>query len=70
MHGVVMFQGGEVSMMTPTKNLTMEKNKRNLGRMWMWNINQMNIVRHKSLILSDVETPMMKNFKHAYVFET
>jgi hypothetical protein len=32
-HGVVMFQGVEVSMMAPTKNLTMEKNKRNLKRM-------------------------------------
>jgi len=26
--------------------------------------------RHESLILSDVETPMMENFKDAYVFET
>jgi hypothetical protein len=25
---------------------------------------------HESLTLNDVETPMMKNFKHAYVFET
>jgi hypothetical protein len=24
----------------------------------------------ESLTLSDVETPMMKNLKHAYVFET
>ncbi len=32
-HGVVMFQGVETSTMAPTKNLTMEKNKRNLGRM-------------------------------------
>jgi hypothetical protein len=27
-------------------------------------------IRHKSLTLSDVETPMMENFKHAYLFET
>jgi hypothetical protein len=26
--------------------------------------------RHKYLTLSDVETPVMENFKHAYVFET
>jgi hypothetical protein len=26
--------------------------------------------RHKYLTLNDVETPMMKIFKHAYVFET
>jgi hypothetical protein len=32
-HGVVMFQGVEVFMMAPTENLTMEKNKRNFGRM-------------------------------------
>ncbi len=26
-------------------------------------------IGHKSLTLSDVETPMMENFKYAYVFE-
>ncbi len=26
--------------------------------------------RHESLTLSDVETLIMENFKHAYVFET
>jgi hypothetical protein len=32
-HGVAMFQGIEISTMAPIKKLTMEKNKRNLGRM-------------------------------------
>jgi len=27
-------------------------------------------IGHESLTLSDVETPIMENFKHAYVFET
>jgi hypothetical protein len=27
-------------------------------------------IRHKSLTLSDVETLMMENFEHAYVFKT
>jgi hypothetical protein len=39
-----MFQGVEVFMMAPTEKLTMEKNKRNFGRMWMWNKTWMNIV--------------------------
>jgi hypothetical protein len=39
-----MCKGIEVSTMAPTKNLTMEKNKRNLGRMWMWNKTWMNIL--------------------------
>jgi hypothetical protein len=30
---MVMFRGVEVSMMAPIENLTMENNKRNLGRM-------------------------------------
>ncbi len=32
------------------------------------NVNE--YTRHESLTLSDVETPMMEIFKHAYVFET
>jgi hypothetical protein len=32
-HGMAMFKGIEVSMITPIKKLTMEKNKKNLGRM-------------------------------------
>jgi hypothetical protein len=39
-----MFKGIEVSMITPIKKLTMEKNKKNLGRMWMWNKTWMNIL--------------------------
>ncbi len=27
-------------------------------------------IGHEFLTLSDVETPIMENFKHAYVFET
>jgi hypothetical protein len=27
-------------------------------------------IGYEYLTLSDVETPMMENFKHAYVFET
>jgi hypothetical protein len=37
-----MFRAVEVSMMAPIENLTMEKNERNLGRMWIWN--RMNIL--------------------------
>jgi hypothetical protein len=32
------------------------------------NVNE--YTRHKFLTLSDVETPMMENLKHAYVFKT
>jgi hypothetical protein len=32
-HRVAMFWGVEISTMAPIENLTMEKNKRNLGRM-------------------------------------
>ncbi len=32
------------------------------------NVNE--YIGHKSLTLSDIETPMMENFKHAYVCET
>jgi hypothetical protein len=32
-HGVAIFPGIETTTMAPIKNLTMEKNKRNLGRM-------------------------------------
>jgi hypothetical protein len=32
------------------------------------NVNE--YIGDKSLTFSDVETPMMENFKHAYVFET
>ncbi len=32
-HGVAMFRGIETSTMAPIENLTMEKNKQNLGRM-------------------------------------
>ncbi len=32
------------------------------------NVNE--YIGHESLTLSDVETPMMENFKHTYVFET
>ncbi len=34
------------------------------------NVNVNKYTRHKYLILNDVETLMMKNFKHAYVFKT
>ncbi len=32
------------------------------------NVNQ--YIEHESLTSSDVETPMMENFKHAYVYGT
>ncbi len=32
------------------------------------NVNE--YIGHESLTSSDVETPMMENFKHAYVYET
>ncbi len=32
------------------------------------NVNE--YIGHESLTLNDVETPMMENFKHAYLFET
>jgi hypothetical protein len=64
---VAMFWAIETSTMAPIENLTMEKNKRNLG---MWNKMWMNIPETNLLTLSDVETPMMENFKHAYVFKT
>jgi hypothetical protein len=34
-HGVVLFWGIKASTMTPTENLIMEKNKKNLKRTWM-----------------------------------
>jgi hypothetical protein len=35
MHGGAMFWAVEASTMAPIENLTMEKNKQNLGRTWM-----------------------------------
>jgi hypothetical protein len=68
-HGVVMFHGVEVFMMAPTKNLTMEKKlkiKKNVNV--KQNLNE--YTGHEFLTLSDVETPIMENFKQAYVSET
>jgi len=64
-HGVVMFQGGEVFRMAPTKNLIMEKTKFRNNVNVKYNLNGYTI--HEYLTLSDVETPMMENLKHAYV---
>ncbi len=64
-HGVVMFQGGEMSTMAPIKNLIMEITKPRNNVNVKYNLNGYTI--HESLILNDVETPMMENFKHAYV---
>ncbi len=62
---MVMFQGGEVSTMAPIKNLIMEKTKPRNNVNVKYNLNGYTI--HESLTLSGVETPMMENFKHAYV---
>jgi len=55
--------------MAPTANLTMEKRKKPKKNVNVkQNLNA--CTGHKSLTLSDVETPMMEIFKWAYVFET
>jgi len=55
--------------MAPTANLTMEKRKKPKKNVNVkQNLNA--CTGHKSLTLSDVETPMMEIFTWAYVFET
>jgi len=51
--------------MAPIKNLIMEITKPRNNVNVKYNLNGYTI--HESLILNDVETPMMENFKHAYV---
>jgi hypothetical protein len=66
-HGVAMFRG--VFTMAPIENLTMEKKKKSKKNVNVkQNLNEYN--KHESLTLSEIEIPIMENFKHAYVFET
>jgi hypothetical protein len=63
-----MFWAIETSTMAHTENLTTEKEKKKKNMDVKQNMNEYS--GDKSLTFNDVETPMMENFKHAYVFET
>ncbi len=43
-HGIIMLRGIKISTMAPIENLTMENNKRNIIRKWMWNRTWMDIL--------------------------
>jgi hypothetical protein len=65
-----MFWAIETSTMAHTENLTNKKKKKKPRRNMDVKQNMNEYSGDKSLTLNDVETPMMENFKHAYVFKT